>query len=491
MYSVATVVLALLAPLSLPASARNVQTQIPHESLAQQLLQEAGLAGVQPASFTLEQLFERAYLRADVGLFEVLVPRNALQDQDTAENFRSVALALMDLQRCWLAWLQPALDEPALDPKEAAVLREWVAEWSLSKLATARLAEHSDVHELLGSSTELRALAERFQQRLRSGSALGLAREVEQSEPIVICPTRADFVALASLGGWMYPKHRQTFWQPAIATWAYCYIDRYKLLALELAGPEVMQGNWRSGVSMNARTPTGLVQQAAQLCANSMLDNLYGERVPPSLAGALAINLVIELYDECNTRVDGDARERRTQAREVFVPGGASEGGVLPPHLADSRWRIGGGADFFAGVLQNAQAAGAELAHDKKDKLGYFRLEDDSGSQTIAIRAPFLGGAAAPASASDEAFQWDRLEFLRSYRSCFLWWLQHESESTEKKSKEQFARLLVRMALSAEENVVDIFPKAFNGALLSSAAPSKKDLEGQFLAWLSKQNKRR
>ena len=110
--------------------------------------------------------------------------------------------------------------------------------------------------------------------------------------------------------------------------------------------------------------PTGMQQQIAQLAGNAMIDNLFGDKIPPSLAGALSVNLVIDVYGECNTRVDGDLRARRMAAREFFVPGGASEGGVLPPNLADSLEGQATEADFDTGLT-------AALAVSREKEVQY------------------------------------------------------------------------------------------------------------------------
>jgi hypothetical protein len=184
--------------------------------------------------------------------------------------------------------------------------------------------------------------------------------------------------------------------------------------------------------------------------------------------------------------VDGDLRERRTSAREVFVPGGNPNGGVLPPNIADSPWRDHAGADRFVDVLRTSQREGAKQQGSKKDKQAWFLLHDENGTPG-AVRAPFLGPAAEGTNPSEGRFYWDRLEFLRSYRTCFVWWLQNEAESTPKKSRQQFAKFLRTLAVTPDDEVEATFRSGFGGAELSTPELSKKDLEGRFLAWLAKQ----
>ncbi len=485
MHSMAAVVLAGFS-LSSPVLASPGGQEIPYERLARSVLADAGMQDSTPASFRMEELMCRAFLRSDLGLFELYVPRSALAVEARVQEYETLALALLDAQGTWLDWIEPSAGDLGELRADLASTRAWVASWASDKLAAVNTGGAATTLDLLGADDATRDASRRFAEAMGIGSMLGLSREGALSEPIVLCPEREDFVGMASLGGWLYPQHRAVFWQPAIATWAYFYVDRYKFLALELAAPGRSPGDWSSGVGMNERRPTGMGQQIVQLCTNSMLDNYFGSRVPPSFAGALATNLVIDVYGECSTRVDGDLRERRTNAIEVFVPGGNPEGGVLPPNSAESRWREGAGADHFVGVLRAAQIAGAKLRGDKKDKVGSFQLQDDSGSQRTAVHGPFLGGAASSTPTCEERFHWDRLEFLRCYRTCFVWWLQNEAESTPKKSRVQFARFLRTLAASQEGAVEAAFRTGL-GAELSSAEPSRKDLEGRFQTWLSKQ----
>ena len=81
----------------------------------------------------------------------------------------------------------------------------------------------------------------------------------------------------------------------------------------------------------------------------------------------------------------------------MFVPGGQSQGGVLPQNMADGRWRgEGQGEDRFVSVLRLAQQEGASEAKDR-DKTRHFELKDDAMIKQVVIDGPFLGEAAAEA----------------------------------------------------------------------------------------------
>jgi len=293
----------------------------------------------------------------------------------------------------------------------------------------------------------------------------------------VLLSDRVRMVQLCALGGWIHPQLRGVFWQPSIATWTHFYIDDVKFLAMRCANPR-QPGDYASSVRMDVRSATGLEQQIVQLATNSMLDNYFGDAISPTLAGGLALNLVIDLYGECNTRADGDLSIRRSAAREVFVPGGNPEGGILPPSSADSRWRSEKGADHFVAALKRAMP--------KRRGPALFLLEDERGRRGAEVHAPFLGTVAA-ASPVEEGYRGDQLEFLRSYRSCFLDWLQKQGGgSSKKRSASAFAALLRGLALGSSETLEDTLSRVY-GVPLSSESPGRDDLEGQFLTWLRKQ----
>ena len=274
----------------------------------------------------------------------------------------------------------------------------------------------------------------------------------------------------------MYPRHRGIYWQPSIVNWTHFFIDEVKVLATQFAAPGRSPGDYASGISMDARTETGLEQQVSQLALNSMFSNYYGERLPPSLAGAMAVNLVVDVYGECNTRVDGDLRERRTAAREIFVPGGNPNGGILPPNLADSRWRDGHGSDYFQSPLKRAlnskRVQGTQAS---------FQLMDDSERKRVEVLGPFLGTGGSSMSLPEE-FYGDQLEFFRSYRSCFLNWLR--TEAVRRDPDKKFAHWLRAMVINNDpERFESLFAEVYETPL-SAAPPGVDSLEASFLNWL-------
>ncbi len=482
-----TRLLALLSMLlPLPALASPGDDGIPYAELARALLADAGLEAGAPAESVpegsgLDELLAGGFLSCELGLFDLYVSYRSLEESEQADSFRLVALALLDAQKVWLGWLGSA-GESNPTAKDLATVRSWVATWKPGNLDSSGAG--GSAIELLEPNEAITTASREFAQAMRSGAALGLERDAEIPEGIVFCPTRADFVSFLCTSAWLRPQDRAALHSPQIIDWTYCYVDRWKVLAGEMPAPGRAEGDWQSGTSMSARSPTGMQQQIVQLSANSLFDNYFGERIPPSLAGALSINLVIDVFGACDTRVDGDLRERRTMAREIFVPGGMSEGGRLPPNWADSKWRTGAGVDHFVSALKTAQSAGHKEKQDKQQ--AWFILQDEGSSTRAAVRAPFLGSAASMEKL-DPRLDGDRLDFLRSYRVAFVWWLQNESESSSKKAREQFAALLRALAATGDGDVETAFRSTCGGRALSSAELGKDDLEGRFLEWLSKQ----
>ena len=453
------------------------------EDLSQAFCERHSIALAEPGGFDFDAFARSGLAHARLGIFELAVAPADVRDAKSGERLRAVALTLLGLQADWLSWLEPACEAAGPARADQAVLKEWVASWN-----PERVAEHSsetgDLFASLGASEEVRAAGRRFAEAMTSGALLGLARD-DVPERLILAPDRRSFLEYAAFAGWIWPDWRHVFWQPEVADWTHVTVGAYLVLALEYAAPERAAGDWFSGLAMDYRSPTGLEQQIGQLAANSMLAAYYGDRVPPSIAGALAVNLVVEQFGECDTRVDGDLRARRTEAREVFVPGGNPTGGVLPPNPATSRWREQRGADHFVGALQRAQKSGLANQRRPKHRGRYFELLDESGSNRTVLEGPYLGEAATRVEPPPASFQGDYLEFLRAYRSCFVRWLQ--TEANDKKSPEGFARLLLALAAAdGAEAVVPAIEETFEQPL-SDPDLDRETLEGRFLEWLRKQ----
>jgi hypothetical protein len=471
---------ALTALLALPAAAQD----LPYQSLAEGFLADFGRADASPQTLDLNALLQDGFLHVSAGLYDLYLPAEAARKERDVEDYQRVVLALLDAQDRWLEWLEPGIEDKAAlrqAHKDHKTLVRWVGSWKPAAIKSGASEGARDLVEVLDPKDAVREALARYGTYMAGGAALGLERGEGRREPVVLMTDRRRMVQMCSLGGWLYPEHQGVFWQPSIATWTHFYIDDIKVLSTRFASPRT-PGDYTSGVRMDDRTPTGLEQQIVQLAANSMFANYFGDAIPPTLAGGLAVNLVIDLYGECNTRADGDLRARRTAAREVFIPGGNPDGGILPPNMADSRWRSEQGADHFVSALKRAMPPGSKRGPAR------FMLEDDRGRRGAEVRAPFLG-ASASASPLSREYYGDQLEFLRSYRVCFLNWLRAKGAGSSRRSAQAFADLLRGMAAGTTDTLEDTLATVY-GAPLSDLAPSKSDLEGRFLVWLVKQKGR-
>ncbi|MCP3915072.1 MAG: hypothetical protein GY711_05915 [bacterium] len=460
---------------------------IPFAAMAKEMLDAQGLGDADPYTFEIEEFFRRGFLIAPIGLFDVHMTVAAASNKADAASYQKMILTLLDVQSTWLEWLAPSgvdLSEPRADLDR---LRKWAKGIRGGQIAKVAEAGGKDLFEGLGADEQDALAARRFAEFMSMATALGLERG-DVREPIVLAPTREDFMRLVSFAGWARPELQGKLWQTEVKDWTVFYVEDYKVVALELAAAGRAKTDWKKGVSLNARVPNGMEQQVAQHAANSLVDSYFGASIPPSLAGGLAVNLVIDVFGECNTRVDGDLRERRTEAIEMFVPGGMSEGGVLPKNSAESRWRKEQGAKRFVGVLKSAQRKGASKAKRVKGKIQHFEIQNDDKDERMVVSGPYLGAAAAGGQGPPAEFQGDHAEFLRAYRTCFVHWLRTSTDGDEEAARQKFAAFLG--ALAAAESARDleaVFDASFAGAKLSTAELGEDDLEGAFLRWLKKQ----
>jgi hypothetical protein len=190
MHSLAAVILESFVAAS-PTLALPAPQEIPYESLARSVLADAGMQDATPASFHMEDLLGRAFLRSDLGLFVVYVPRSALSEDARARDYQTLALALLDAQGTWLDWIEPDAGDLGALREDLASVRAWVVGWKSAKLATGLANASEDTLELLGAAEATRAASARLVDAMGSGSTLGLAREGVLREPVVLCPDRS------------------------------------------------------------------------------------------------------------------------------------------------------------------------------------------------------------------------------------------------------------------------------------------------------------
>ncbi|MEM6567460.1 MAG: hypothetical protein AAF957_03565 [Planctomycetota bacterium] len=488
---VGTAGLALAFALSTATSATAADLddlEIDHVGLARTVLDRAGLSDVPPEEVSMETLLAESFYTLRLGLYDLAISAHETDDKHNGNDFALLGVALIDVQAAFLEWVGPKAPDLKQAEKDIKTLRSWVKGLRGDIIENLDHSEMGDLATLLGAPKKVLEAQERFGKYMAKGTPLGLDREDELVDPFIVAPDRRAFLELLSTFGMISPQNQEIYWKPEVAEWTNTYFNDVSVVALQFADVGSTTMGAFGGISMNSRTPTGMQQQIAQLAGNALVDNLYGSKIPPSLAGAFAVNLVIDIYGECNTRVDGDLRARRTEAREVFVPGGQSEGGVLPPNLADSRWRGEQGKDRFLVALLGAQKAGESKVRKRSERTCCFELRDDREAQRIVVRAPFLGTPAVGKDELPESFYGDRLEFFRSYRTGFVFWLQTQGLRSKSKARAAFADFLRQLAQADDnaESLETVIQEVY-GSPLSADQTSKDDLEGQFLKWLSKQ----
>jgi hypothetical protein len=406
-----------------------------------------------------------------------------LEEKSAGDELRDMVLALLDAQSRWLEWMEPTAADAKEVEKDLAALRTWVKTWRGGAISTAAKDGGADLLAKLGAKDKIAEASERAATSFGNGATLGVEREAPRYERMVFVPSRKEFVELLCFVGWLFPDWRTHYWKADVANWTEFFIKDVKVVALRYptGGDRYEQGS-----SMNEDSPTGMQQQITQLAMNSMLDNYFGHSMPPELASGMALNMVIDVYGEARTRADGSLKERETSGYSVFVPGGQSEGGVLPGFSAETRWREDHGADRFLRVLRQAQQEGAGLAKDAQDKVSHFRLQDQNRVKDTVVSGPFFGAAAADFELPAEEFLDDYSELMRSYRCAFVYWLRDESDN-KKKAGELFARLLTDLAHAASLADFEQTVTAVYELPVSEEEIGEKSLEGKFLKWLAKQ----
>jgi hypothetical protein len=477
------------ASASLPIQADEAPG-LPFEDLARRCLaahRHAPQDPGDPEAFELEGFFTAHYLTAELGLFELGASVHRLQDRAWAEAYRDLSASLLDAQLRWLERVDPLTLRTKDTRADLATVRRWVAKWPAADLSRAALGDVRSVTALLGPKDDVAQAAARLRTAMLSGGGLPHQHDLEGPVRLVLAPTRADFVELMALAGWARPSLRPIFWQAGVDEWLEFSVDDRKVIALQYVAPGRARGDYASGTSMNERTPTGALQQVVQLALLRLVDVYYVGLMPAELGKGLVMNLVIDQFGELQTRVDGDLTANETQKREVFVRGGASEGGRLPQNVAETRWRMDGGKDRYLRVLRQVQKAGKGSREGSKNDQANFLLRSRDESERAIVSAPIFGAAAAKAQAPPEVVQGDYLEFVRAYQCGFVHWLQEHGAGSRKASEQAWARLLETLADPARVQTVDEVLAATYGSPISDADCDPKTLEGKFLRWLSTQ----
>ncbi len=466
--------------LAAPLWALGAPGEVDFAKLADEYLARHPVAGKSADQMTMSDLVTTHFAPARVGAIDLRFPRSALGDKNTVEDFRDVVQAILQVHAAWLDVVGASGPEADKARTDLAELLKW--------LKSAKLAPNADKSGdflvcLTGGAERVEQLA-RVAEGFRTGSALSLTPRGSKLQVLVVSPDRADFLHLAGVMGKLEPDSRSMNWNDQLMGWTEFGWNEHQVVALQYPPVKHDPSNLDDGMKMDLREPTGLHQHVAQRCAVQLSWHCFDKLVDPALEMALAQALVVDIYQENNTRSGGASRGNTTDGMTAFIPGGNSNGGTLPPTNADSGWRTTFGKDYFVKPLRASQKLGAKLVESKEEKLFGFQLTSDNTSKRVAMKAPFFGAAAVGKELPPPEFMTDYQEFFRAYKTAFAHWLRDKSGKTVKESRERFGVLMrkvaeVGSAATFEELVSEVY-----GVPLSSKDPTATSLERSFLEWL-------
>lgn len=468
------------------AFAREDPPKIDFEKAAKHFATEHGLPADQPGKYAYADVLAQAFLHVRLGVFDVYFPRAAVEKR--GGELKTLTAALLTAQSGLLDWVKPAGKDQKAQREDLALLQTWVKSWKEAAVAKTGSAKTVELADALAANDAQRAALERLAQTMQRAEPFGAPRATPLSVRLVLLPSRTDFVEFLALLGWLEEKERANYWLDSAADWSQSFYGADQLIGLEYALPNHMPGKYEEGMPMGEDSAGVIQQQVVQLALNSFFDALYETRVPAAFMQGLSMNLVIDLFGEINTRVDGDLRPRITEKRDIFIAGGNKDGGTLQKNSAETRWRQERGKDHWIRLLRAAQRDGEELDRGAKLRHASLAVRSDDGGKKAVVHAPFFGAAGAQASPPLAAFLGDFAEFLRAYKSAFIFWLQTKASGSEKVSREAFARVLVQLADPAlQGDFSAVFAAQYDQKPLSGATADKENLEGQFLMWLQRQ----
>jgi len=455
-----------------------VQDDLLYDEIAQRWLKANE---VQDAK-TVTDALHRAFTHLSLGVFDVYVPPAALKDAKALEDARVALLALVEAQRTFARWAQGTADEAQPEKRKDDALAKWLSGLT-PKAFAGRAAGGADMAEAAGAEQAVRSALDEFRGAQRKGGLFGVGHDIE-GVPLALFPRRGEFVEFTCVAGSLDPALRPSAWQEGLTNWLEYQADGVPFVTLEYtAGSD----DFQKGVSVGARNPAALAELVAQVAGRAMLAHVYSRELDPALASGVANALVIDLYGELDTRIDGDVRARSSQGRSMFVPGGNPDGGVLPPTSAESRWRGTKGKDHFVGILSQVQKQSGKKAQTRADKLTRFELQSDDGGHKALVSAPFLGPKAVK---PDPAVFGDYLELVRCYGVAFLHWLRIEGAGKPAESATHFGEFLRALGRGASAEELPRVLQGIYGQPLSAedaqALFESPTLEGRFLAWLGR-----
>lgn len=502
---------ALQAEMDAPRSAERLEfrasylapeepTELEYSQWAQAFLDAHEIQNAVPGNVVLQELLDTEhYQRFDLGLFDLRISANSLEDRKLAKLFAESALALLQMQASWVKWSASEHPEYEQILDQFDVLVKWVKGWSATSLSALARAEDTQFLDRLGAKEpvlEAHAAVSKF---MTTGKYLGLSLSESSQAQILFAPNRTEFIQLVCFTGWAKPDVRPSFWKQGVEQWTSFWNDSTQIIAMDYPAYPIDMKRPERGAPMDEFEKEGLGQHSVEKAAAAMFWHYYGSNDALFFEAALATNLVIDVFGENNVRTGAPVFKSSggsSSPYEVFVPGGNSAGGVLPARGAISIidipiWRETKGKDHYVKPLQKAQKLGLKLArkakHPSRDKRDHFIIEGQVAGEKSFVTAPFFGTHAKTKPLPEKTYLVDYEEFFRAYRASFFDWLKQRGAGKDKKrNAELFGQLLSRLSTrTAQSTFADIVEELY-GAPLSAADGEQDSLEWRFLTYVSK-----
>jgi hypothetical protein len=449
---------------------------------------------------SLAMLVDEHCARARLGSFDVAMPKRFLADSKLAKLYTKVSLRILDLQERFVDWMEPTPEVATRLGADIETLRGWVGSWKSNKLA--RIKGDGDLYAEFEAPAEVLAARDSLHAALSDPATLGVAPQYVEGVTLLLCPTRRDFMELCGFLGLLDPAWRAENCSRGTAEWTQVWCGSVIALALEYAPWTGFDPNFATGLDPERLDKGGLMQHVLNQSARALIFRWFNRPQQVTFERALAAQAVIELEGRIMI-LDGEggisSSGATTLPYERFVPGGLSEGGILPAipaapfdMLLEGQWRKGRGTDYFLDALREGQAdgarRGAKLRENplRKDSTAHFSIDSDRSGAKHVVTAPFLGTWGAKQTYPPPEFLNDYRQFYKSYLTGFLSWLRTVGVDADDDARaERFAQAL--KLLGASESTLDL-DQAFGRAYelpLSAQTPEVDSLEWRFLNWLA------
>lgn len=459
------------------------------------------------ADVTIEKVHDQQCVHATLGTFEIAYPVWALDEKQHIDDLQKIATALVQVQQHWIDWLAKG-DPATVAPKaDADLLLAWIKTWKAGSFGRAETAADKDLFVLLGANDAQKEASKRLGAFIGKPDVLGVAPKDGTITRLLFAPTRRDFVEMLGYAGLADTTKQAELWNKQATTWTSFWMGWTFVVALEYPPWGDPGKDFKLGLSMNKFEPTGMIQHTVQQSMLTFLWMVYGDSDALFLNQAQAMNMAIEICGELNA-LEGDGGRGttggQTSAYEKFVPGGNSEGGVLPPISAapydlmkENLWHENLGRDHFFGPLRKGQKLGLKmLGKDApagldpvvmKDKNAHFLITAIDGAKHYVVTAPFMGLPSKIRTYPPQAFVTDFREFFRAYKCGFYFWLQTQGDKAGAEASAAKYRTLMREIgkRDSTKTLDDVVAQVY-GAPLSGKNGEVDSLEWRFLDWLAK-----